>query len=90
MKYTVAYTPFAEYQLCDIWLRALNRPQVTAASRQIERRLAREGHHAGRLRADNRWAIIVTPLGYTFEVSDDDRVVTIVSVRYVPPDARGT
>jgi hypothetical protein len=31
MKYTVTYTPFAEYQLADIWVRVTDREQVSQA-----------------------------------------------------------
>ena len=85
MKYTVTYTPFADFQLCDIWLRATNRQQVTNTPHQIELTLSQDAEHVGQLRRDGRRTVAKPPLGYTFEVSPDDCLVTVVSVRFLPP-----
>jgi hypothetical protein len=84
MTYTVTYTPFAEYQLADIWLRAKNRQQVTDAADQIEAMLRSNAEGVGRLRPDGLHSVIKPPLGYTFEVMPDDCMVKVVSIRYLP------
>jgi plasmid stabilization system protein ParE len=88
MKYTVTYTPFAEYQLADIWVRVTDREQVSQASSRIEAMLRHDPEQLGQVRSDGRRALIESPLGYTFEVSPDDRLVKVVSIRYLPPPQR--
>ena len=84
MKYSVISTPFAEYQLADIWLRAVDRRAVTEASDRIDGMLRNDPDQVGELRPDGRRAVIVPPLMVTFEVRADDRQAIIVSVRYLP------
>jgi hypothetical protein len=84
MKYTVTYTPLAEFQLTDIWLRATHRQDVTDASRDIDRALAQNAEQTGEP-DENGWRILaVPPLVVTFKVSEPDRTVTMLSVRYRP------
>jgi len=82
MKYTVVSTPLANHQLADIWLRAANPQDVTDASDRIEAALRNDPDRLGEVRRDGRRVIVLQPLSFTFEVSVDDRRVTIVSVRY--------
>ena len=84
MKYSVTSTPFADHQLAQIWLRAADPQAVTSASDRIEAMLRNDPDQIGRVRSDGRRAIVLPPLTVTFEVSIDDRRVTIVSVRYSP------
>jgi hypothetical protein len=84
MKYTVTSTPFADHQLGQIWLRAADQQAVTNASDRIDAILGSNADQVGRVRSDGRRAIVLPPLTITFEVSVDDRKVTIVSVRYSP------
>lgn len=84
MKYTVTFSLFAETQLATIWLGAKNKQEVTDASDQLETMLRHDAEQLGRLRPDGRRAIIEPPLGFTFEVNEEDRKVTVVSVRYLP------
>jgi hypothetical protein len=84
MRYTVASTPLANHQLADIWLRAANPQDVTDASDRIEAALRNDPDRLGELRRDGRRVIVLPPLSVTFEVSVDDRRVTIVSIRYRP------
>jgi hypothetical protein len=84
MKYTVAYGPLAEEQLARIWLDANDRSAVTEASHALERLLRHDPDRLGE--PDERgWRILVEPpLTITFEVSVDDRLATVLSVRYRP------
>jgi hypothetical protein len=85
MKYTVVYTPFADYQLADIWLRAKNRQQVTDSANKIESMLRHDADQLGLPRRHGHRVIVKPPLVFTFEVSVDDRLVTVLSIRYLPP-----
>lgn len=84
MKYTVAYSPLAEYQLADIWVREDDKDGITAASAIIDKRLRHDPDLIGE--ADERgWRLLVEPpLAITFEVSVEDRLATVLSVRYRP------
>ena len=84
MKYSVVHTPFAEYQLADIWLRATSRQDVADASNRIDSQLGQDPEQQGRLRSDGRRSIVLPPLTVTFEFFPDDRLVKVVSVRYTP------
>lgn len=84
MKYTVAYSQLAEYQLADIWVREGDKEGVTSASADIDKRLRHDPDLIGE--PDERgWRLLVEPpLTITFEVSVDDRRATVLSVRYRP------
>jgi hypothetical protein len=84
MKYTVAYSPLAEYQLADIWVREDDKDGITSASAAIDRQLRHDPDRLGE--PDERgWRLLVEPpLAITFEVSVDDRKATVLSVRYRP------
>jgi hypothetical protein len=84
MKFTVVLTPFAFHQLATIWLRVKNRQQVTDASDQIESLLRTGAHRIGRLRPDGLRAFILSPLVYTYSVTQEDQLVTVVSIRHLP------
>ncbi|MCI0360542.1 MAG: hypothetical protein L0211_18855 [Planctomycetaceae bacterium] len=84
MKFTVVSTPFADYQLGEIWLRAANPQDVSDASDRIDALLKNDAQVVGEQRPDGLRAVVPPPLTVTFEVSVDDRKATIVSVRYTP------
>jgi hypothetical protein len=84
MKYTVVTVPVADHQLADIWLRVPNRQQVADAFNRIELLLKHDAHLLGREHPDGWRAFVVPPLAITFRVSEDDRLVTIMSVFYRP------
>jgi len=83
MKYPVFWKLFAETQLADIWIRASDKQAVTNASDEIDRRLRRDPNQIGTANPLG-WRIIAQPPLATFEVSDDDRLVTVLSIRYRP------
>lgn len=84
MRYTVVNSDFALYQLTDIWLRSPDKRHVTDASDHIDRVLREDPDRLGDLRPDGHRTLVVAPLVVTFEVSPDDRKVTILSFRYRP------
>jgi hypothetical protein len=84
MKYTVVTTPVADHQLADIWLKAATPQQVADSFNRIESLPKNEPHSHGRQHPDVWRVLTVAPMLVTFRVSDDDRIVTIMSVYYRP------
>jgi len=84
MKYTVVSAPLAEKQLADIWLTAADRQGVADTFNRIESSLKHDAHLQGRQHPDGWRGIIEPPLAVTFRVSQEDRLVRIMSVFYRP------
>ena len=84
MIYTVVFSFLADHQLADIWLRTTNQQEVTDASNYIEQLLKHNPEQCGELRPNGWRILVVGPLAATFEVSEADRKVTILSIRYNP------
>ena len=84
MKFTVVSTPLADLQLGDIWLRAAHPQEVADASDRIDALLKVDPHTVGEERRDGLRVIVLFPLTVVFEVSEEDRRATIVSIRYTP------
>jgi len=84
MKYTVASTAVADYQLADIWLEVSNRQQVSDAFDRIEASLKHDAHLQGCEHPDGWRVLAVSPIVIAFRVSEADRLVTILSVQYRP------
>jgi len=84
MKYTVVYTPLADLQLADIWMHCSDRQAVTEASHEIDRHLSRDADQIGKPDANGWRVLIEAPLVVSFRVSPDDRLVSVLSVRYRP------
>jgi hypothetical protein len=84
MKHTVVFSLLADHQLADIWLRATDRQQVTDAANHIEELLRHDPDRRGEARPNGWRILVVGPLAATFEVSADDRKVTVLSIRYNP------
>jgi hypothetical protein len=84
MKYTVVLSPVAEHQLAEAWLQAPDKMRVTHAFDRIEKLLKEDAHLLGRVHPSGWRVIGIWPIGVTFQVSDDDRLVTIKSVFYRP------
>ena len=89
MKYTVVSTPSADERLAEIWLRAIDRQEVADASDAIHKMLQHDPERMGRARQGGRRVVVVKPLSATFEISEPDRLVTIVSIQSYWP-RRGT
>jgi predicted RNase H-like nuclease len=84
MNYTVDWSVDAQSTLTAIWLQAPDRSAVTAASAEIDRRLAANPLGNGTVVSEGLYAIEVHPLRALFEVSDTDRIVRVVSVNRLP------
>lgn len=84
MKYTVVSAPVADQQLADIRLKATDRQGVANAFNRIESSLKYDAHLQGREHPNGWRVVIVPPLIASFRVSEDDRLVNILSVAYRP------
>jgi plasmid stabilization system protein ParE len=82
MKYTVTWKPSAEDQLAEIWMSAHDRLAVTEAADRLDAALRADPGRYGESRGATSRVAIVTPLAVVFDVSEADRLVEILSVRY--------
>lgn len=80
MKFTVVTSKVAEYQLAELWIEASDRACVSYAFDRIESLLKVNAHLRGRSHPSGWRVIALSPLVVTFRVSEDDRLVTIMSV----------
>lgn len=84
MQYSVVWQPNAERILTTIWIDAADRSAVTAASDEIDRRLQTNPESLGESRGGNTRVVVVPPLAVHFDVHPNDRVVRVLTVRYIP------
>ena len=77
MKWTLIYFERAQDQLAAIWTIAPDQADVTWAADLIERRLRRDPYAISELRDGNSRIMIEPPLVAGYDVSDDDRMVTV-------------
>jgi len=83
MRYTVAWLPGAIDELARIWNDADNRRAVSHAPDQIEVLLRTSSQVRGG-NGEGTHAYTILPLAFIFEVSPEDRKVTILEVFDVP------
>ena len=83
MRYTVVWLPSAEEELANIWNGAADRQAVRRAADQIEVLLRTSSQVRGG-NGEGTHAFTIFPLAVIFEVSPDDRKVTVVEVFHVP------
>jgi hypothetical protein len=84
MKYTVVTTSVADFQLADIWLKSPDRQGVADAFNRIESLLKHDAHLVGRVHPSGWRVLAEPPIVVSFRVSEDDRLVKILSVYYRP------
>ena len=80
MSYTVVWVPAAEQELAELWMNTARRREVTQAAREIDSRLRLAPAEAGESRAHGRRILLVLPLGVTFEIVPEDRIVRVLDV----------
>jgi hypothetical protein len=86
MTYTVVWKQVAEDVLTLLWIKADDREAITAAANQIDQLLRSNPELYGESREGNERVWIVPPLVVVFEVQDQDRIVTVLSVRFLSRD----
>jgi hypothetical protein len=80
MIFTVVWSPPCEQDLAALWVAGPDRNAITAAVAAIDSRLRRDPSSQGESRVGNRRVLFEHPLGVTYEVNEDDRLVTIQAV----------
>jgi hypothetical protein len=72
--------------LAEIWLDSSDRRAITEATDSINSLLSLCPHEQGEERDPATRILIVSPLAVVFEINEDDRRVTVLSIRHTPPD----
>ncbi len=85
MIYTVTWLPSADAHLATIWTDSLNRAAVTAAANRIDRELRLHPYANSESRSNKNRVMFVQPLGVSYDVSDDDCLVTVLAVWEINP-----
>jgi hypothetical protein len=80
MKWTVTWVPPAETELAALWLDGNIRGAVTEAARRIERALRSDPANQGESREGDFRVMFETPLGVSFRVLPDERLVQVLDV----------
>ncbi len=80
MKWTVVWKPAAERELADIWSLSAHRQKVTDAVEELEGLLKSSPLQLGESRDGITRVAFVVPIGMTFDVSVEDRKVTVLHV----------
>lgn len=81
MSFRVRWKRVAQNQLAALWLDSTNRQAVTAAAHAVDTSLRRDPVSCGESRSGNRRVLFEPPLVVAFEVHEDQRKVTVISVR---------
>jgi hypothetical protein len=82
-RYTVTATRKAEDDLANLWMRAADRSAVSNAANSIDRMLREDAPLKGSNAPLGLRQVIVSPLIADFTVEEDDRKVTIWSLRHI-------
>jgi hypothetical protein len=80
MKYTVTWLPDALNELAQIWVEASNREEASRAADHFDIALSLAPWAHGESREGGSRVVFSGPLGFEYEVSEADRLVTVVSV----------
>jgi hypothetical protein len=81
MKYFIEWKPVAEQDLARIWLAAMDRNAVTAASAVLEQNLLFRPLTYGESRRSSVHRVAFhAPLGIEYEVVEDDKKVIVQGV----------
>jgi hypothetical protein len=87
MKYTLVWQPAAEARLAEIWSTVVDRKAVTLAANAIDKALRFRPTAFGESRDASTRVLIEEPLVVVYDVSEGDRLVRILDVRYISPRA---
>ena len=80
--FTVTWTQSASDQLADIWLKAVSpiRDEITKYVQNLDRHLRANADRLGESREASVRILTDTPFGIEFQISEPDRLVTVVRV----------
>ena len=80
MRYTVVLEPSAERDLAEVWMRSRLKHAINQAVDRIDSELSSRPQDCGESREHDRRAFYVWPLGVSYIIQEDDRLVRIISV----------
>jgi hypothetical protein len=82
-RYTVTYVRDALQDLARLWLGAFDRRAVTEAGDAVDQLLRNDAVEKSVPIGAERRQIIVPPLIVEFTIDEDDRIVTIWTIRHI-------
>ena len=82
-RYTVTATRKAEDDLARLWVRASDRRSISQAANSIDHVLREDAPQKGCEVGKGLRQLIVSPLVAEFTVEENDRTVTVWSVRHI-------
>jgi mRNA-degrading endonuclease RelE of RelBE toxin-antitoxin system len=82
-RYTLTYSTVAQAEMARAWLTASNRQAVTDAIDGAERELSRDANDKGVEVSEGLRRLDIPPVRLQFSVEEDDRTVTVWSVRLI-------
>ena len=80
MRFTVLWTPSAERDLTDLWLKASDREAVRSAADTLDSLLREDAHLRGESRYETLRIVLAAPLGVDIDVDEDNRTVWVLRV----------
>jgi hypothetical protein len=80
MKYTVVWKPAPQNELALLWLHAPDRDAIAKAADEAEQLLAADPLNLGESRSGGMRVFFVDQLGFTYSVSTEDRLVSVLRV----------
>lgn len=81
--FTVVWWPPAQSDLTELWITAVDRQAIADAANRIEVLLSKLPSAAGFEIAEGLRGLVEEPLYVQFSVDENDRIVTVGSVRLI-------
>jgi hypothetical protein len=80
MKYDVIWTWTAKRQLADLWVKAIDRGEITAAADALDDVVRHDAHRQGEARHSTMRIVFVPPLASYIDVRQDDARVYVLAI----------
>jgi hypothetical protein len=80
MNFTVVWKSDSQNDLADLWIAASDRAAITKAADTIDRLLCQDPFANSESRTGNNRIMIVPPLAVSYDVSEEDCLVTVWAV----------
>jgi mRNA-degrading endonuclease RelE of RelBE toxin-antitoxin system len=82
-RYTVTYARHALQELARLWLSAFDRRAITKAGHEVDQMLRDDASQKGSPVGSKYRQLVVGPIVIEFSVEEDDRTVTVWTVRHI-------
>jgi hypothetical protein len=80
MTYTVTWSRSAQNDLAELWTESADRALIAETADAIDAILKRDPYRFSESRSGNSRVMLMPPLAVAFDVSEDDRLVSVWSV----------